>query len=292
MSPADDPASFQNPYRPSLMTILEGRDETSDVRTLRLGFAVRQEEERYGGFVPGQFGEFTVFGEGESVFALAGGLGGRAPGSRREIECTFRAVGKVTTALRGLHEGDVVGFRGPYGNGFPVEEWRGGNLAFLGGGIGMAALRAPIQHVLGHRGDFGEVLILNGARSVGDMVYKSDMDEWGLAPRLRVVRTVDPGGEVPGWDGEVGLIPQVFERVGLAPGEWTVIACGPPVMLRFLFEALGRLGYPKNRVITTLENKMKCGLGKCGRCNVGPFFVCKDGPVITWERLSQLPADL
>jgi sulfhydrogenase subunit gamma (sulfur reductase) len=283
MSPAPE-GPPRNPYRPLLTRILETRDETADVRTLRLGFLTEDEAGSFGGFLPGQFGEFTVFGEGECVFALAGSSGG--------VECTFRAVGKVTSALRTRGPGDVVGLRGPYGNAFPLGGWKGENLAFLGGGIGMAALRSLIQHVMAHRDDFGELLVLNGARTVTDMVYRTEMASWAGAPGVRVVRTVDPGGETPDWDGEVGLIPQVFERLGLAPERWTVVACGPPVMLRYLFAALERLGFAKERVVTTLENRMKCGLGLCGRCNVGPFSVCRDGPVVTWGALAALPQDL
>jgi NAD(P)H-flavin reductase len=200
-------------------------------------------------------------------------------------------VGKVTTALRALSVGQAVGFRGPYGNHFAVERWRGRDLSFVGGGIGMAALRAPLCFVLDHREDYGEILVLNGARTVGDIVYAEEMNEWVRADGARVVRTVDPGGETPDWNGEVGLVPDVFERLGSKPNGGVVITCGPPVMLRFMLAALERMGYEPDRVVTTLENKMKCGLGLCGRCSVGRFVVCRDGPVITAARLGTLPAD-
>jgi NAD(P)H-flavin reductase len=155
----------------------------------------------------------------------------------------------------------------------------------------MAALRAALHAVLSRRDDFGEVLVLNGARTVADLVYREEMPEWEKLDGVRVVRTVDPGGESEGWDGEVGLIPDVFERQGLAPDGRVVIACGPPVMLHYLFLALEKTGYEPGQVVTTLENKMKCGFGHCGRCNVGSFYVCRDGPVISWERMQSLPAD-
>ncbi len=155
----------------------------------------------------------------------------------------------------------------------------------------MAALHAPLQYALDSRADFGDVLVLNGARSVADMVYGEEMIEWESADGVRVVRTVDPGGETPEWDGEVGLIPEVFERIGPSPDGATVITCGPPVMIHFMLKTLDAMGFPPEAIVTTLENKMKCGLGHCGRCNVGPLLVCRDGPVFTAAQLAELPKD-
>lgn len=280
-----------NPYRPHLMRIARVRDETPDVRTLALRFVDEAEGARFPDWQPGQFGEYTVFGAGESVFALAN-VPQRHDGGGPTLECTYRAIGKVTHALRDLDVGETIGFRGPYGNAFPLSKWRGRDLAFLGGGIGMAALRAALLSVLDHRSDFGEVFVLNGARTVADMVYREEMSRWQQVDGVRVVRTVDPGGETEDWDGEVGRIPDVFERQGLPPDGRIVIACGPPVMLHFLFKSLEKNGYAPDQVITTLENKMKCGFGQCGRCNVGSFYVCRDGPVVSWEQMRALPDDL
>ena len=283
-------ATMVNPYRPRLLRIEAMRDETPDVRTLTLGFLDEVEGASFPAWKPGQFGEYTVFGAGESVFALAN-TADREPGSAAVVECTYRAIGKVTTALRDLDVGDVLGFRGPYGNAFPLADWRGRDLVFLGGGIGMAALRAALHAVLRSRSDYGEVVVLNGARTVADMVYREEMPQWEEVDGVRVVRTVDPGGETENWDGEVGMIPDAFERLGLAPEGRIVIACGPPIMLHFLFKTLEKMSYSPEQVITTLENKMKCGFGQCGRCNVGSFYVCRDGPVVSWEQMQALPAD-
>jgi NAD(P)H-flavin reductase len=285
---AESPA---NPYQPSLMRIASFADETPDVRTLRLEFADESDAASFAGWQPGQFGQFTVFGAGESVFAIANrpwhGNGDGAP----VIECTFRQVGKVTSALRTMSAGQTIGFRGPYGNHFPLDDWKGRHIAFIGGGIGMAALRSAMLEVIRRKDDFGDVLILNGARTVGDMVYKGEMPEWETTDGVEVVRTVDPGGEDDEWDGRVGLLPKVFEELALEPDNRIVVACGPPVMLHFLFLSLGSLGYRPEQVVTTLENKMKCGIGHCGRCYVGPFSVCRDGPVVTWAELERLPKD-
>lgn len=278
-------SSVRSALRPELVRIVAARDETRDVRTLALAFvdpavgrAVRWE--------PGQFAAVSVFGAGEAVFTLA-----NAPEQDGRIECTFRTVGRVTGALRELSVGDVVGFRGPYGNRFPVERWRGRPIVFVGGGIGMAALRAPIQHVLAHRGEFDEIVILNGARTPADLVYREELARWQAVPGVRVIRAVDPGGETPEWDGEVGLLPDVFARLRLPPEGWVVAVCGPPVMLHAMLRVLGELGFQPEQVVTTLENKMKCGVGHCGRCNIGRLFVCRDGPVFTWAQMRGLPRE-
>lgn len=272
-----------NPYRPHLARVVELRDETLDVRTLRLELKPNGWDFSW---KPGQFGEFTVFGVGECPFAIA-----NSPTRKGVIECSFKLMGKVTTALREMALGDEIGFRGPYGNSFPVEQWKGRNLMFVGGGIGMAALRSPLQFMLDNRGDFGEVLILNGARTVADMVYKDEMNEWSAIEGVCLVRTVDPGGETPDWDGEVGLVPDVFEKLATKLDGAIVITCGPPIMIHFMLLTLDKLGFPKEKVFTTLENKMKCGIGKCGRCNVGHLYVCKDGPVFTAAELEKLPKE-
>lgn len=274
-----------NPYRPHLVNVVEIRDETPDVRTLRLEYKRNGLKEGFD-WRPGQFGEFTVFGVGECPFTIA-----NSPTRKDYIECSFKLMGKVTTGLRDVCVGDIIGFRGPYGNFFPLEQWQGRNLIFVGGGIGMAALRSPLQFVLDNKKDYGDVLILNGARSVADMVYKDEMKEWSAVPGVRLVRTVDPGGETPDWDGEVGLVPQVFEKLSPKPNGSIVITCGPPIMIHFMLLTLEKLGFPKENVITTLENKMKCGIGKCGRCNVGSLYVCKDGPVFTAAQLEQMPKE-
>ena len=270
-------------YVPQLMRISAQRDETSDVRTLRLDQLNRTPLS----WRAGQFGFFSVFGLGESAFTIA-----NPPTRGDHIECTFREMGKVTAGLRRLTVGQVIGFRGPYGNSFPVEEWRTKDLIFVGGGMGMAALHAPLRYVLDNRDDYGEVVILNGARGVADMVYTEEMKEWAAIRDVQVVRAVDPGGETPEWDGEVGLIPQIFEKLGPQPENHVVIVCGPPVMLHFMLQSLDRLGFHPEQIVTTLENRMKCALGHCGRCNIGPFYVCRDGPVITAAELKLLPPEV
>lgn len=275
----------KNLYLPFLMTIKEIRDETPDIRTLKLVFNDREIVKNFQ-FKPGQFGLFSVLGEGEATFCIAS-----SPTWQGFIECCFKEMGRVTKALRTLGVGDTLGFRGPYGNGFALERMKGKNLVFIGGGIGFPPLRSLIWNVLDQRDEFGDITIIHGARSVFDLVYKIELKEWEKRKDINLVQTVDPGGEKNGWRGEVGLVPSVLAKVAPSPENALAIICGPPVMIRYSLVALEELNFPPENVITTMENKMKCGLGKCGRCNIGKVYVCKDGPVFTYAQIKEFPHD-
>jgi sulfhydrogenase subunit gamma (sulfur reductase) len=274
-----------NVYAPHLAEVKEIVQETPDTRTYRLEFADEKVRKDFT-FEPGQFGEYSAFGEGESTFCIAS-----SPTRKGYIECTFKEVGRVTGGLSRRNVGDIVGFRGPYGNHFPYEDFSGKNLHIVGGGIGLAPLRSLIWFVLDNRKDYKKVTILYGARSVADLIYRSELDEWGKRKDVNLVLTVDPGGETPDWKGKIGFVPPVMEEVGLDPKDAYVVTCGPPIMIKFAFQSLGKMGFPPERVITTLENRMKCGIGKCGRCNVGAKYVCIDGPVFSQEEINELPPD-
>ena len=276
---------MESPYLPKKVRIVEATDETPDVRTLFLEFVDASAAERFA-FAPGQFGGFTVFGAGECPFCIAS-----SPTRGPRFACSFRRVGKVTAALWDCEPGDVIGFRGPYGSPFPIEKMRGRSVVFVGGGIGMAPLRSLIEFCLDHREYFRALHILNGARTVRDLVYEGLSPEWQRHPDVTLVRTVDPGGEEKGWKGKVGLIPPVLEEMAPEAHDAVAVVCGPPVMLRFALRSLEKLGFAKEQIVTTLENRMKCGVGKCGRCNVGPWYVCRDGPVLTAAELETLPPD-
>jgi NAD(P)H-flavin reductase len=177
--------------------------------------------------------------------------------------------------------GDSIGFRGPYGNWFPLDEFKGKNLIFVGGGIALPPLRSLIWNCLDTREDFKDITIVYGARSVQDLVYKHEIAHWEGRSDINMIKTVDPGGEENGWDGKVGFVPTVLEEVNPSPENTYVITCGPPIMIKFVLQALVRLGFKEEKVITTFENKMKCGVGKCGRCNIGDSYICKEGPVFS-----------
>jgi NAD(P)H-flavin reductase len=195
----------------------------------------------------------------------------------------------VTSALANCEEGDIIGFRGPYGNIFPVDEWKGKNLLFIAGGIALPPMRCVIWNALDRRDDFGNITIVYGARSVEDLVYKYELDEWKNRPDVTLFITVDPGGETPEWKGEIGFVPAIVEKAAPAAQNTIAIVCGPPIMIKYTFPVLEKLGFADKDIYTTLENRMKCGFGKCGRCNVGSVYVCKDGPVFTYQALKTLP---
>lgn len=275
----------QNIYLPYLATIEEVIQETPDVRTLRLVFQDSDIRENFT-FRAGQFAEYSAFGAGESTFCIAS-----PPTRKGYIECCFRAVGRVTESLQRLEPGDSMGVRGPYGNSFPIEQFYGKNLLFVTGGIALPPLRTLIWNCLDLRDKFGDITIVYGARTEADLVYKRELAEWQRRDDVRLIKTVDPGGETADWDGEVGFVPMVLERVAPSSENCIALLCGPPVMIKFSLPVLEKLGFADDQIFTTLENRMKCGLGKCGRCNVGNIYVCKDGPVFTAAELKRMPLE-
>jgi sulfhydrogenase subunit gamma (sulfur reductase) len=276
---------MNNIYKPETMAIKEIIEETPDTTTFRLQFTDPAVHSKFQ-FKAGQFAEYSVFGEGETTFCIAS-----SPTRPEFIECSFKQAGKVTNALRRLNIGDTIGFRGPYGNSFPLEEMKGRNILFVAGGIGMAPVRSLIWNVLDLRSEFKDITIVYGARSVDLLVYKRELDEWQKRPDIKTVVAVDPGGETPDWKGKVGMVPNVVEESGPYSKDTMVIVCGPPIMIKFALPVMDKLGFADRNVITTLENRMKCGLGKCGRCNIGHTYVCKDGPVFSYAQLKELPQE-
>ena len=266
-----------------LRTVLRSRG-LDDAR-LRIVDITSEEGEAFT-FRTGQFGLYGVFGEGESTFCIAS-----SPTRKGYIECTFREAGRVTAALADRDVGDVIGFRGPYGNVFPIESWTGKSLVFVAGGIALPPLRSVIWNCLDLRDRYRDVTILYGARTVADLVYKRELEEWAARPDVNLVVTVDPGGETPDWKGKVGFVPHVVEQQAPSSANAVAIVCGPPIMIKLTLPVLAKLGFGKGDIYTTLENRMKCGLGKCGRCNIGPVYVCKDGPVFTLAQIKQLPPE-
>jgi len=272
-----------NLYMPFPMRIEKVTYEAPGVKTFMLKF-INEDDEKKFSFRAGQFGEYSVYGVGESTFCIAS-----SPTRNGYIECTFRQTGKVTSALSNCEEGNIVGFRGPYGNVFPIDSWKGKNLLFIAGGIALPPMRCVIWNALDLRDNFNDITIIYGARSVKDLVYKHELQDWERRKDVRLIQTVDPGGEIPGWKGEVGFVPTIVEKTAPSSDNTIAIVCGPPVMIKYTFPVLSRLGFADENIFTTLENRMKCGFGKCGRCNVGKVYVCKDGPVFTLAQLKELP---
>lgn len=277
--------SPSNIYLPYLMEIESITEEAPEVRTFRLKFKNQEEGENFD-FKAGQFAEYSVMGGGESTFCIAS-----SPTRKGYLECTFRKVGRVTNALSKLEVGDTVGLRGPYGNVFPIEEWEGKNLLYIAGGIALPPMRCVIWNTIDKRDKYKDITIVYGARTVNDLVYKNELKEWEERPDINLVTTVDPGGQTPDWKGEVGFVPTIVDKVAPNAQNTIAIVCGPPIMIKFTFPVLKKLGFSDENIYTTLENRMKCGFGKCGRCNVGKFYVCKDGPVFTLSQLNNMPAE-
>ncbi|MDP4176453.1 MAG: FAD/NAD(P)-binding protein [Bacteroidota bacterium] len=276
---------MNNIYKPYLARIEEVRWETPDTKTFKLAFI---DPEIYDSFTfkAGQFGEYSSFGEGESTFCISS-----SPTRKGYIECSFKVVGKVTTALKNKDIGDLIGFRGPFGNSFPIENMFDKNLIFVGGGIGLAPLRSLIWNCLDLRERFKDITILYGARSVSDLCYKNELKQWEERADVKFIKTVDPGGETADWNGKIGFVPTILKEISPSPENAVAITCGPPIMIKFVLQTLEQMGFKAEQVVTTLENRMKCGLGKCGRCNIGSTYVCIDGPVFTAEQLKALPED-
>ncbi len=272
-------------YMVKKMRIVSITDETVDTKTFRLEFCDPQHGEQFE-FHAGQFGLYSVFGAGEATFCIAS-----SPTQKGYIECSVKRTGKVTNELHQCNVGDIIGFRGPYGNWFPIDQMQGKNLLFIAGGIGLAPLNSLIRNCMDLRDQFKDISILYGARSVDDLVYKKRLDTWQQMKDVQTLYTVDPGGETPEWKGEVGFVPTVLTSMKPKPENTIVILCGPPIMIKFVLAALVVLEFSLESAYTTLENRMKCGVGKCGRCNVGNLYVCKDGPVFCCSDLEALPKE-
>ena len=277
---------MENIYLPRLAEITSIRDETPDIRTFELRLE-STDSEGAGAFdyAPGQFVELSVVSEGEAPFCLS-----NSPTRGASLECSIKKVGVVTEVLHESDVGDTVGIRGPYGNGFPVDDLRRKNLLFVAGGIGLAPLRSLINYCLDNRSDFGSIDIVNGARTSRDLVYKDEYEDWESAEDTRLHLTVDCDEE--NWTCMVGVVPKVLEELGPSCDNSVAVVCGPPIMIRYTIPVLLKLGFCKESMITTLEMKMKCGLGKCGRCNIGNRYICKDGPVFSYAELEQLGYEL
>jgi len=266
-----------NVYLPHIVVVDKIIEETPTVRTFHFNFKDGKLKKEFT-FESGQFGELSIFGIGEATFCISS-----SPTQSDYLECAINRVGKVTNALHRLGVGAEIGFRGPYGNSFPLDFLQGKNLVFVGGGIGLAPLRSLIWNVLDNRDKYEKIDIIYGARSPADLCFKYDLDAWEKNKTVDMVTTVDKGDK--GWKGREGFVPAVLEQVAPSARNAVAIVCGPPIMIRFTFPALEKLGFNPEQMITTLEKRMKCGIGKCGRCNIGNLYVCRDGPVFTYAQI-------
>ncbi len=272
-------------YTPKLATIEDIKVEVAGARPIKT-FTFKFNDKSFQksfSYMPGQTVMISVLGTGESMFAIS-------CWGKEYLQVSVMRVGKNTTALHQLAVGDVIGARGPYGRPFPVKEWEGKNVVFVGGGIGQAPLRPIIQYVLANKDKYKKKTIIYGARTSADLVYKNELFELEKGKDVDVHLSIDV--EEEGWTRFVGFVPTNVMEVNPNPENSIAITCGPPIMIKFVIQNLLKLGFEPEQIYTTLEGRMKCGLGKCGRCNVGNLYICKDGPVFCWTELQDLKADL
>ena len=279
-------SAIENVYLPKVAVLDRVVEEIPEVKTFYWHFKDAGAQQAFRRFRPGQFAQVSLFGVGEFPASL--------PPSPTEEETFFtvRQVGSCTSALHRLQPGDRFAVRGPYGNGFPMEEYYGKNLVFVAGGIGLIPLRSCIVYALKHRRKYGSFQIFYGSKTPSELMYVPNLREWEKAAGVECHLTVDRGD--PSWQGNVGVVGTLFKRPGVkVPVENTVaFVCGPPIMFRFVIKDLLELGFREQDIVSTLERYMKCGVGKCGHCCIGVAYVCVDGPVFTYQQIKRLGEDI
>jgi NAD(P)H-flavin reductase len=279
-------SATENIYLPKTAVLDRIVTEIPDVKTFYWRFDDAAEQQAFKRFRPGQFAQVSLFGVGEFPTSL--------PPSPTEKETffTIRRVGSCTAALHQLKAGDRFAVRGPYGNGFPMEEYFGKNLVFVAGGIGLIPLRSCIVYALQHRNRYERIQIFHGAKTPGELMYVPNLHQWEQTPGVECHLTVDRAAN--GWTGNVGVVGSLFKKPGVqVPVENTIaFVCGPPIMFRFVIKDLLGMGFQPRHIVSTLERYMKCGVGKCGHCCIGVAYVCVDGPVFTYEQIANLGEDI
>jgi sulfhydrogenase subunit gamma (sulfur reductase) len=270
-----------NVYLPKLAKIVHVKEEVPGARAIK---TFRVEFINGDGFdhAPGQCAMISVFGKGESMISIAS-----APAITEYKQFSIMRSGRVTTAIHDMRVGDVIGVRGPYGNNFPVGDWKGRNLIFIGGGCGLAPIWPVIQTAVTNRSDFGAISVFYGGRTSRDIMYAAELEK--LRGKADVYLSIDSPEE--GWEGYCGFVPANVMDKPQNPDNAIAITCGPPIMIKFVIKNLREMGFADEQIYTTIENKMKCGIGKCGRCNVGKDYVCVKGPVYSWAQLKTLPQE-
>lgn len=264
---------------PIVCKVIDITNQTDDVKTFKV---VGLDDKKPFYHIPGQCAMISLPPYGEAMISITS-----SPTNNDYLEFSIKKVGSLTTVLHNIEIGQNILIRGPLGNGFPIQNFENKNLIIIGGGIGIAPVRSVINYVLDNRNNFGNLDIVYGVRNEESFVNKQEIDNlWSVSPNTKVHLTVD--GVLKNWSKNIGFIPDFVEKLNLNPTS-TVILCGPPIMIKLTLNKLLNLGFDKKNIYTTLEMRMKCGIGKCGRCNIGNKYVCKDGPVFRMDELDYLP---
>lgn len=272
---------MKNEYLTYPARIEEIRKETFDTKTFKVSFADKAVRERFA-YKQGQFMEVSLPGAGEAPISITS-----APSTEKSLEFCIRAAGKVTKGIHNLKEGDILYLRGPYGNSFPFEEIKGRNIYFIAGGIGLAPLRSLIKMVFNNRADFKHIKILYGAKTPDELCFKEELEAWKKIADTEVWLTVDKPCD--GWGCRVGVVTELWKDTNVRAENAVAVVCGPPIMMKFAAMKLSESGFQDKDIIMTLERYMKCGIGKCGHCNIGEKFVCVDGPVFSYAQIKKMP---
>jgi sulfhydrogenase subunit gamma (sulfur reductase) len=274
----------ESPFVPRLAEIIHAETFTAHEKLYRFQF-------RDGGrlnHLPGQFVQVSMLGIGEAPISISS-----SPTRGDWFELGFRSVGSVTNAFRALQTGDIVGIRGPFGNGYPVPKLLGKDLLFVAGGIGVFPLRSMFQYAVDKRSDFGKMTILYGFREPSDELFRDIIQEWRNNPSINIpdinlLQTVDRAKSDEGWEGNVGVITTLFPKVEIDPAKTMALICGPPVMYRYVIKECLKKGMQRDQILMSMERHMKCGIGLCGHCQINKLYICQDGPVFSCQELTRL----
>ncbi|TXT55625.1 MAG: Sulfhydrogenase 2 subunit gamma [Candidatus Thorarchaeota archaeon] len=270
----------ENVYVPDLAKLIKKRKMTEWETLFTFEFVEGRMKDLFT-YKPGQFVQLSMFGIGEAPFSISS-----SPTKRGYLELGIRKTGDVTNKIHELEVGDVVGIRGPYGNGFPTESLKGRDILFVAGGIGLVPLRSLINYVIDNRDDFGEVTIFYGTRSPDLLLFKDELAAWEALDDIDLHVTVDAGDD--DWKGNVGVVTTLFKKKKFKTENLSAVVCGPPIVYKFVVKELLDIGVGKDQILLSLERKMKCGVGKCAHCQIGHKLTCIDGPVFTLFQVEQM----
>ncbi|MEJ2248173.1 MAG: FAD/NAD(P)-binding protein [Candidatus Lokiarchaeota archaeon] len=274
-----------NVYAPQFTIIksIVSENDVNDIKTFELQFNNESDLISFD-YIPGQFAELSIIGKGECPIGIAS-----SPTEKGSIKFTIKKMGEVTTAFHNHEVGDVVGIRGPLGNGWPIEEMKGKNIVIIGGGFAFSTLRSLTEFILDkdNRDKYGNLTVIYGNRNSSEVLYREDLKRWEKRDDLEVILTIDQPEDH--WTKKVGYVAPIVKEVNPSPKDAYAVVCGPPIMIKTTINVLKELKFKDEFILNSLEMRMKCGVGKCGRCNIGDKYVCVDGPVFSLAELNEMP---